>query len=378
VTLGHSLPRVPGAGGSYAGAHTELFRTGVLQRIVKADVASLYPSIMLAFDIKPRTDQLGVFLGLLRELTGLRLEHKAAARRLPPSDPARAHHDAVQAAMKVLINSFYGSLGTSFALFGDLEAAAKVTEQGRAILRLMLKELEQRGVTLIEADTDGVLFSVPEGWTHEDELRLIEEVAAALPTGIQVEHDGRYERMYSHAAKNYVLRDYEGRIRFVGVAFRSSRTEPYGERFLMDAMPYILAEDLEGLRGLYVDLVERLRGRRVEVRELCVSMPLTKTPERYRAAKRREEAYEVLLGSGRTTWRTGERVRYYQAVGGKKKLAEQYADDYDPESYVKKLRKTYAQRLANALGEDTLKAIFADPKDSTATDLQPTLFDASA
>jgi DNA polymerase elongation subunit (family B) len=388
VTLGHSLPRVQGGGGTYAGAHTELFRTGVLQRIVKADVASLYPSIMLAFDVKPRTDQLGVFLTLLGELTTLRLEHKAAARRLPAAPPgppnsggeteSRAHHDAVQAAMKVLINSFYGSLGTSFALFGDLEAAAKVTEQGRAILRLMLKELEQRGVELIEADTDGVLFSVPDGWTHEDELRLIDEVAAALPTGIQVEHDGRYERMYSHAAKNYVLRDYEGRIRFVGVAFRSSRTEPYGERFLTDAMPYILAEDLEGLRGLYVGLVERLRSRRVEVRDLCVSMPLTKSPERYRAAKRREEAYEVLLGSGRTTWRAGERVRYYQAVGGKKKLAEHYADDYDPESYVKKLRKTYAQRLANALGEDKLKTVFADPQDAAATDLQPNLFDAGA
>src|SRR5205823_7066039 len=51
VTLGHSVPRPPGAGGTYAGAHTELFRTGILQRIVKADVASLYPSIMLSFDI---------------------------------------------------------------------------------------------------------------------------------------------------------------------------------------------------------------------------------------------------------------------------------------------------------------------------------------
>ncbi|HEY7060945.1 MAG TPA: DNA polymerase domain-containing protein [Chloroflexota bacterium] len=378
VTLGHSLPRPPGAGGTYAGAHTELFRTGVLQRIVKADVASLYPSIMLSFDIRPRSDQLGVFLTLLRELTALRLHHKAEARRLPKDDPARAHHDAVQAAMKVLINSFYGSLGTSFALFGDLEAAAKVTEQGRAILRLMLKELEERGVHLIEADTDGVLFSVPEGWTYEDELRLVDEVAAALPTGIQVEHDGRYERMYSHAAKNYVLRDYDGRIRFVGVAFRSSRSEPYGERFLIDAMPYILAEDLEGLRGLYVDLVERLRQRAVAVHDLCVTMPLTKTPERYKAAKRREEAYEVLLGAGRTRWRTGERIRYYQAVGGKKKLADQYADDYDPEPYVKKLRTTYAQRLANAVGEDQLKTLFADPKDAAASDIQPSLFDAGA
>src|SRR5262245_19587684 len=74
LTCGHSLPRPPGVGGTYAGAHTELFRTGIVHRIVKADVASLYPSIMLAEGIRPATDPLGVFLTLLRELTMLRLQ----------------------------------------------------------------------------------------------------------------------------------------------------------------------------------------------------------------------------------------------------------------------------------------------------------------
>jgi DNA polymerase elongation subunit (family B) len=374
LTAGHSLPSAPRVQATYPGAHTQLFRTGVIPRIVKADVASLYPSIMLTYGIQPRSDPLGVFLVLLRELTTLRLQHKDAARRLPAGDPARANHEAIQAAMKVLINSFYGSLGTSFALFGDLEAAGAVTAHGRRLLTHMLEELERRGVTLVEADTDGVLFSVPEGWTYEDEVRLIGDVAATLPTGIQVEHDGRYERMYSHAAKNYVLRDYDGRIRAVGVAFRSSRTEPYGEQFLADAMPHILAEDPESLRALYVDLVERLRRREVPVEDLCVTLPLTKSPQRYRTAKRREEAYEVLLGAGRSTWRVGDRVRFYQAVGGQKKLLEQYAGDYDPEPYVKKLRRTYAQRLANALREEQLDRVFADPDQPAPSHLQPPLF----
>lgn len=374
ITAGHSLPRAPGIGGSYAGAHTELFQAGVLRHIVKADVASLYPSIMLTYGIQPRHDPLQVFLSLLGDLTRLRLHHKGEARRLPADDPERVNHDAVQAAMKVLINSFYGSMGTSFALFGDLEAAAAVTQRGRDILGQMLRELEQRGVTLVEADTDGVLFSVPEDWAEADERRLVAEVAAALPEGIQVEYDGRWERMYSHAAKNYVLRDYQGRLRTVGASFRSSRNERYGERFLNEAIERILADDLAGLRQLYVDLVERLRRREVPVEELCVTMPVTKTPTQYRQAKRREEAYEVLLNAGRKTWKTGERVRYYTAVGGQKRLAEQYADDYDPEPYVKKLRTTYAQRLVAALGDEQLKATFADPRDAAAAAQQPSLF----
>ena len=60
--------------------------------------------------------------------------------------------------MKQLINSFYGSLGTSFALFADLKAAAEVTRRGREVLGQMLAELERRGMRLVEADTDGVLF----------------------------------------------------------------------------------------------------------------------------------------------------------------------------------------------------------------------------
>jgi len=43
---------------------------------------------------------------------------------------------------------------------------------------------------------------------------------------------------------------------------------------------------------------------------------------------------------------------------------------------VKKLRTTYAQRLANALGEDTLKTLFADPQSVPSTDVQPSLFAA--
>ena len=127
--------------------------------------------------------------------------------------------------MKQLINSFYGSLGTSFALFGDLDAAGEVTRRGREVLSQMLLELEQRGVLLVEADTDGVLFGVPESWTEDDERRLIEEIGRSLPDGISVEHDGRYAAMYSYAEKNYILQRYDGQVRLVGGSFRSSRSD---------------------------------------------------------------------------------------------------------------------------------------------------------
>src|SRR5207302_5188216 len=124
------------------------FTSGVVRHVVKADVASLYPSLMLTYKIGPRTDHLGAFLTLLRELTTLRLQHKAEARRHPPGSHEAHTHEAASGAMKQLINSFYGSLGTSFALFGDLEAAGEVTRRGRGLLGQVLQGLEVGGVVL--------------------------------------------------------------------------------------------------------------------------------------------------------------------------------------------------------------------------------------
>ncbi|MFN8525347.1 MAG: DNA polymerase domain-containing protein [Chloroflexota bacterium] len=355
---GWSMPSGLASGGSYAGARTDLFTSGVVEHVVKADVASLYPSIMLTYGIGPRTDELGAFLGLLKELTRLRLDHKAAARKATPGSRDLLEHEAASNAMKQLINSFYGSLGTSFALFADLNAAAEVTRRGREILTTMLLELERRGVLLIEADTDGVFFGVPATWTEADERQLIAEIGNALPGGIEIEHDGRYAKMYSYAEKNYILLSYDGSARLVGGSFRSSKSERYGEQFLRDAAPLLLAGEFGELRDLYRQTIGRLRAREVPVDDVCVSIVLSKTPATYKKSGRREEQYEVLLGDGQTTWKTGDRVRYYQAEGKRKKLAERFDNDYDPEYYVKKLRQTYCKRLNKALTPEDFDALF--------------------
>ena len=69
----------------------------------------------------------------------------------------------------------------------------------------MCRELAARGVTLLEADTDGVYFAVPEAWSEADERRVVAEVAALLPPLVQLEFEGRYAAMLSHEPKNYAL-----------------------------------------------------------------------------------------------------------------------------------------------------------------------------
>jgi DNA polymerase, archaea type len=374
-------------GTEHTGAALHLFAAGVAERVVKADVASLYPSLMRQYGIGPRPDRLGVLLGLLERLVDLRLEAKRLARTCPPGGSARHAHEALSAAMKLVVNSAYGYLGAvGLTRFSDVHAANEVTRRGRELLDRLCTELAERGVTLLEADTDGVYFSVPEGWSEADERRIVADIAARLPEHVHLELEGRYAAMLSHEPKNYALLPYSGPVQLRGVAFRSSRLEGYGAAFLRRAVSALLAGDVPAVRGAYVDAVLAVRRRALPTAEVTTVVRLTKTPEQYQAARgqRRELPYEAVLGSGRSDWRVGDRVRVYRATGGRAALyggalteteeagAESAGDarDYDVGYYSRLLGNTFATRLSRAFTPDAFASVFADPE-------QPSLFDTS-
>jgi DNA polymerase I len=308
-----------GENGLHEGGAVHLFAEGIAEHVVKADVASLYPSLMRTYQIGPACDRLGVLLSILGRLTDLRLHHKAAARFAAPGSVEANHHDATQAAMKILINAAYGYMGAgSMALFADSQAAGEVTRRGREVLTQVLNALRQRGMALVEADTDGVYFAVPSDWTEEQERALVAGVGAKLPAGIRLEYEGRYRAMLSHEVKNYALLTYSRLLVVHGVALRSSRAEPFGERFLRQALACAMTGDIPGLRRAYLETIDALRSRALPASDLAARVRLSKTPEAYLASRAAhpEPQYEALLAAGRTQWSPGERVRFYRMRGG--------------------------------------------------------------
>ena len=83
------------------------------------------------------------------------------------------------------------------------------------------------------------------------------EVAALLPPLVKLEFEGRYAAMLSHEPKNYALLTYDGKLLLRGVAFRSSRAEPFGEAFLRRAVACLLRDDVPGVRAVYVETLDR-------------------------------------------------------------------------------------------------------------------------
>ncbi|HEX2568801.1 MAG TPA: DNA polymerase domain-containing protein [Polyangia bacterium] len=386
----HARTALPGPQGGgegldpHEGGALHLFATGVARHVVKADIASLYPSLMRAYRIGPACDRRGVLLHVVERLLDLRLAHKAAARQAAAGSLEHGHHEALQAAMKLLINSAYGYMGAGqLALFADRRAADEVTRRGREILDRLVAALRARGVALIEADTDGVYFAVPEGTTEADERALVAAVAAELPAGIRLEYEGRYRAMFSHEVKNYALLPHGahgphgspgdgGEVILRGVALRSSRAEPFGERFLREALRRTMLGDVVGLRGLFLETLAAIERRALPTAAVATRARLSKSPEEYLATRagHREAPYEALLGAGRTQWVPGERVRYYRARGGGQvyiwlpdedddaRRADEDRRDYDVEHYRHVLVASYASRLRKAFATEDFERLF--------------------
>src|SRR5260370_28443321 len=143
---------------------------------------------MRQYRIGQASDRLGALLALVDRLVEQRLTAKARGRAAPPGSAERHTNEALSAAMKILVNSAYGYLGAvGLTRFADVAAANEVTRRGRELLALICRELAARGATLLEADTDGVYFAVPEGWSQADERTLVGSAAALLPPLVRLE-----------------------------------------------------------------------------------------------------------------------------------------------------------------------------------------------
>jgi DNA polymerase, archaea type len=331
-----SIPK-PMARGDFEGGYTDLLVEGVVKNVVHCDVASLYPSIMLAYSLKPAGDSLGVFLPLLGDLRAFRLEAKKIAHEVTsPHD--REYYQALQQTFKILINSFYGYLGTTLHHFSDPGLAAEVTRLGREIIRKMLAWLKNEGATPVEIDTDGIYFVPPAGAETEEQARvLVARLSQSLPEGIEVEMDGRYVSMFSYKKKNYALLDESGNVTIRGSGLRSRGIEKYLREFLAAMIRLLLEGRGPKIHQLYRDVVERLERRQMDIALLAKTETLTESPENYqqkiKAKKRnRAAAYELALSSGRD-FRAGDQVSYY-VTGSDKKVRVfencKFASSYDP------------------------------------------------
>ena len=351
-----SIPELPMVR-AFEGGYTDIFFTGVAHNVWHCDIASLYPSVMLQFDCFPATDQLQIFRHLLTDVRAFRLEAKAEMRA--EQDPARQHHlQALQNTFKILLNSFYGYLGFAQGHFADFDAAARVTQIGRDLLKKMIDWLNARRAQVIEVDTDGIYF-VPPGdvaagvspaqskskavdtaATTENEIQELQRgLAKELPPGVDVEFDEQFEAMFSYKAKNYALLTKDGDVIIKGGALKSRGLEKFQRVFLEEIIKLIMEGKPEAVADLRNEFEQKIRNREWKIDMLMKTDTLQDSLDKYRAkiagsARNRAAAYELALASGRP-YKPGDQISYYIKAMPKKVPAYEAAkpaSEFDPQN----------------------------------------------
>src|SRR5437870_5987878 len=351
----HSIPELP-MPRAFEGGYTDIFFTGVARNVWHCDIASLYPSVMLQFECFPATDQLQIFRHLLTDVRTFRLEAKAKMRA--EQDPAKQHHlQALQNTFKILLNSFYGYLGFAQGHFADFDAAARVTQIGRDLLKKMIDWLGAHGAKVIEVDTDGIYFVPPfsmkagmspakkgkaanSAATTADEIdELREGLAKELPEGIEIEFDEEFDAMFSYKAKNYALLTKDGDVIMKGGALKSRGLEKFQRVFLEDMIKLIMEGKPEAITNLRDEFERKIQNCEWKIDMLMKTDTLQDSLDKYRAkiagsARNRAAAYELALASGRN-YKPGDQISYYIKATPKKVPAYEAAkpaSEFDPEN----------------------------------------------
>jgi hypothetical protein len=192
-------------------------RKGLWFPCLKVDIASLYPTIMLAYRIHSRKDPDQIALRWLNALRRQRLVLKAKAKA------GDANAQILQEAMKILLNSLYGFYGTGGYGFNDMGAAAKVTEVGRKVLTLMIEAVEDAGGLVVEADTDGIIVC----YRNADPQKILEAVNAAIPPVFKVEVEWQEAVCFVSDDKSYIVLPKEGDPIIKGSKWRGRDKEAY-------------------------------------------------------------------------------------------------------------------------------------------------------
>jgi len=256
---------------AYEGAMTDCI-PGLYHNFFKIDVSSLYPSLVIRYDLVPHEkDPERVSIVALETFRDLRYVFKALASDTPlrvlkmPAwvdnpdlfkdiDPhhitssEKANFSAIDGSLKVCINGFYGFLGVAGYNYNSCASAALVTAFGRVLMREMLA-VSKRYCHLINLDTDGLCLQprfaheVAEehltGEAHEmfelnaDGEPVINpefvhaQVQAVLPEGINIELEDRCPTgaIYAPKKKNYIYWEKpDGKPKCKGVFRKRNRT----------------------------------------------------------------------------------------------------------------------------------------------------------
>jgi len=309
----------------YKGAIVLKPSPGVHKNVAVLDFTSMYPNLMIKYNISPdtyvppgetvdesevniapevghafRKSPPGFYRKVLERLLEARKQVREKMKGLDPASPEYKLFEERQRALKVVANATYGYCGWVGARWYKREVAEATTAWGRKTISETISLARKLGLTVIYGDTDSIFVR----YEPEKVERLVKIVNENLNLDIKI--DKVYVKVFfTEAKKRYCGLLEDGRIDVVGLEAVRGDWAEIAKDVQEKVIEIILKEGDSAKAVNYVrEVIQDLKAGKVPLGKLVIWKTLSKSLEEYEveaahvaAAKRLMEAgYKVLKG----------------------------------------------------------------------------------
>lgn len=360
----------------YTGAIVLSPKPGLHENIAVLDFKSMYPNIMINYNLSPDTyispkeekqkievfeapeikhafqkEPAGFYKEVLSYLIKAREEIRLKMKQLSPDSAEYRVLDARQKAVKVITNAAYGYAGWTGARWYIKPVAEAATAWGRRIILDAIKMAEKRGLDVVYGDTDSIFIK----YDKEKIEKLTNEIEERLK--LEIKPDKIYTRIFfTEAKKRYAGLSPDGKLDIVGLEVIRGDWAGVAKKVQEKVLEIILKEQSPKKAAKFVQqYINELKQKRVPYRDLIIWKTLTKPVEEYEIKASHVEAAKMLTAKG---WKlsVGDKIGYVAIVGTgrlyervKPYMLASY-DEIDIEYYVSKQIIPAAARILESFG----------------------------
>lgn len=366
----------------YKGAIVLEPKVGLHDSVASLDFSSMYPSLMIKYNISPDTlvtgkekvDDLfevpevkhrfrkspsGFYRIVLSKLIEARKATRTELRRTTKSDPRYPLLKAREKAVKVMTNAVYGYAGWAGARWYSKEVAESAAALGRETINRAISLAKRLGLTVFYGDTDSVFVNYDEKLVQKFQAEIDHEL------GLEINLSEVYKRiLFTEAKKKYAGLRVDGEIDVVGLeAVRGDWSNLARE--VQNTVLRMVLEDANPTRATaYVqDLTSNLKSKKLPLSSFIIWKTLTKPVEAYEVNAPHVEVAKKMAKDG---WpvTAGDKVGFVitKRSGKLFQKAEPHyketVEDLDYDYYVRNQIVAAAARILEILGvsEDKLLA----------------------
>ncbi|MCX6819387.1 MAG: DNA-directed DNA polymerase [Candidatus Aenigmarchaeota archaeon] len=367
----------------YKGGHVIEPRQGLHDNIAVFDFRSLYPSVIVTYNISPETlnckcckgghkvpesknyfcrKRQGFVSGLVKELIDRRMKIKEMMKTSGSDEKKQL--DDQQKAVKIIANAAYGFFAYAGARWYCRECAEAAAAFGRESIKQSISAAEDYGFDVLYGDTDSLFVKLKRDGNIEKEAgSFLEKINKGMPGMIELELQGIYKRglfvpqkigAYT-AKKRYALIDNNGKLLVRGLETVRRNWCDAARHLQHDVLRLVLNKKEKDAVRLVKETVERVSRRCIDIKDLVIRTQLGKSLVEYKATGPHVALARKLEKEGHII-REGM-VMSYVITKGKGSIAERAEpsdkvklDDYDVDYYLNHQIIPVALRVLQVLG----------------------------